>query len=123
MYQMDSYSLKNINIHTKGVKQMAKLDSQNRLTIPKDLVEISDTDFNGTLLLFAKGKELFLDNSSQKNFKCHCLGEIHLDEHRRFFLPKLAREIFNLKPGDNINFYVLEGKVTFKKFFFIPEIR
>ena len=102
---------------------MAKLDTQNRLTLPQALVEISDTDFNSDVRLFFRGKELFLDNPSPSNSKKNCLGEIHLDEHHRFFVPKLAREVFNLKPGDNINFYVLNGKITFRKFFFIPEIR
>ena len=102
---------------------MAKLDNQNRLTVPKALVEISDTDFNGELKLFFRGKELFLDSPSAKNFQRSCLGEIRLDEHNRFFVPKLAREVLNLKPGDNMSFYVVNGKVTFKKIFFIPENR
>ena len=102
---------------------MAKLANQDRLTIPTNLIEISDTDFSGDVRLFYKGKQLFLDNPSKKNSLRNCLGEIHLDEQRRFFLPKLAREVFNIKSGDNITFYVLDGKVTFKKFFFIPENR
>lgn len=102
---------------------MAKLDKQNRLIIPKALIEISDTDFTGDVRLFIRGKELFLDNPSKKNSRHNCLGEIQLDEHNRFFVPKLARELLNLKPNDNVSFYVQYGKVTFKKVFFIPENR
>lgn len=102
---------------------MAKLDKQNRLIVPKELIEISDTDFTEDVRLFFRGKELFLDNPSRKNSRHNCLGEINLDEHRRFFVPKLARELLNLKPGDNISFYVQCDKVTFKKVFFIPENR
>lgn len=102
---------------------MAKLDKQNRLIVPKGLIEISDTDFKGNVQLFFKGKEFFLDNPSKKNSRHNCLGEIQLDEHNRFFVPKLAREVLNLKPGDNIISYVQYGKVTFKKVFFIPENR
>jgi len=102
---------------------MTKLDKQNRLVVPKNLVEISDTDFSGDVRLFLWGRELFLDNPSKWNRKNSCLGEIQIDEHRRFIVPKLAREILNLKPNDNISFYVQYGKVTFKKVFFIPENR
>ncbi|MBQ8043470.1 MAG: hypothetical protein IJ272_04900 [Clostridia bacterium] len=102
---------------------MAKLDKQNRLIVPKSLIEISDTDFNEDVRLFFRGKELFLDNPSNKNSRHNCLGEIQLDKHNRFFVPKLARELLNLKPGDNISFYIQNGNVTFKKIFFVPENR
>lgn len=100
---------------------MAKIDKQNRLVVPHNLMEISHTDFSKDVRLFVCGKELFLDNPYSKNSRHHCLGEIRLDEHNRFFVPKLAREVLNLKSGDNISFYVQNDRVTFKKVFFIPE--
>ncbi len=102
---------------------MAKLDKQNRLVVPQELIKISHTDFSKDVRLFFCGKELFLDNPSLKNSRRNCLGEIALDEHSRFFVPKLARELLNLKPGDNISFYVRNDRITFKKVFFIPENR
>ncbi len=102
---------------------MAKIDNQNRLVVPKDLIKISHTDFSNELRLFVCGKELFIDNPSSQNSKRYCLGEVHLDDHNRFFVPKLARELLNLKSGDNISFYVQNNRVTFKKVFYIPENR
>lgn len=102
---------------------MAKIDTQNRLVIPKGLMEISHTDFSKDVRLFFCGKELFLDNPSSKNSRRNCLGEVLIDEHNRFFVPKLARELLNLKAGDNISFYVRNDRITFKKVLFIPENR
>jgi len=102
---------------------MAKIDKQNRLIVPESLIKIVHTDFKNDVRLFICGKELFLDNPSHQNSRRNCLGEILLDEHSRFFVPKLARELLNLNPGDNISFYVRNDRVTFKKVFFIPENR
>ena len=102
---------------------MAKMDKQNRLVVPKNLMGISHTDFTKDVRLFFCGKELFLDNPSPQNSRRNCLGEIILDEHNRFFVPKLARELLNLKSGDNISFYVRNDRVTFQKVLFIPENR
>ena len=102
---------------------MAKIDKQNRLVVPQSLMEISHTNFTKDVRLFFCGNELFLDNPSPKNSMRNCLGEVSIDEHNRFFVPKLAREVLNLKSGDNIMFYVLNDRVTFKKLFFIPENR
>lgn len=102
---------------------MAKIDKQNRLVVPQSLTQISHTDFSKDVRLFFCGKELFLDNPSAKNSRRNCLGEVFLDEHNRFFIPKLARELLNLKPGDSISFYVRNNRVTFKKILFIPENR
>ena len=102
---------------------MAKIDKQNRLIVPESLIKIVHTDFTNDVRVFISGKELFLDNPSPKNSRRNCLGEVYLDEHNRFFVPKLAREILNLKPGDNISFYVRNDRVTFKKILFIPENR
>lgn len=102
---------------------MAKVDKQNRLVVPQSLIQISRTDFSKDVRLFICGKELFLDNPSPQNSRRNCLGEVSIDEHSRFFVSKLARELLNLKPGDNISFYVRNDRVTFKKVLFIPENR
>ena len=102
---------------------MSKMDKQNRLVVPHRLIKISKTDFSKEVRLFVRGKELFLDNASSRHSSCNCLGQVLLDTHNRFFVPKLAREILNLKSGDNFSFYVQNGSITFKKVFFIPENR
>ena len=45
---------------------MVKLDNRNRLTISKKLMKVVETNFNDTLILYANGKEFFVDNPSDK---------------------------------------------------------
>ena len=102
---------------------MPKLDSQNRLNIPNQLMEIAETDFSSEIRIYATGKEMYLDNPSKKTSPKKCFGQVNVDQKGRFIVPKLLREIFNLKPGDNFALYVLNGRITFKKIVFIPENR
>ena len=102
---------------------MSKLDNQNRLVIPKNLLEIAKFDINSEVRLYIRGKELYFDTPSKQNFRVHCVGTVKIHDNGRFHLPKLARDILNCKPDSNFSFYLYDGKICFKKIFFIPEIR
>lgn len=102
---------------------MAKLDNQNRLIIPKNLLEIAELDIHSEVRLYIRGKELYFDTASHQNNKAYCIGTVKVQDNGRFHLPKLAREILNCKPDSNFTFYLYDGKIFFKKLFFIPEIR
>lgn len=102
---------------------MAKLDSQHRIIIPKNILKLAKTDFTKEVRLYVYGKDFYLDNPSSKNRRVSCLGEINLDPKGRFIIPKLARQALGLKANDNITCFLLEDKVTFRKIFFIPENR
>ena len=96
---------------------MSKIDTRCRIALPRDLTLMVNTNFNANLRLYVKGQKLFLDNPSPENYNIPCLGEISLNETRRFVIPQMARNIFNLKPGDEIAFYISEGKLAFKRIF------
>ena len=102
---------------------MAKLDSQNRILIPKSILEISKTDFTQELRLYLHGMDFYIDNPSTYNRSVSCLGAITINEKGRFTIPKIAREVLNLKVNDNITCFLLDDKITFRKVFFIPENR
>lgn len=102
---------------------MAKLDKQNRLLIPKNFLKIAKTDFSNELRIYLYGSDFYIDNPSAKNSRNACLGKITLNEKGRFTIPKLARDVLNLKPNDNVTCFILNDKVTFRKIFFIPENR
>ena len=102
---------------------MAKLDNQHRITIPKSILEIAKTDFTQELRLYVYGKDFYIDNPSKLNRRICCLGVITLDSKGRLIIPKIARQVLNLKANDNITCFLLDDKITFRKVFFIPENR
>lgn len=102
---------------------MSKLDNRNRLIIPKTLFEMTDKDFSDDVRIFFRGKELLFDNHSAQKCNRNWLSTVTINGNNRFHLPKLARALLNLHPGDNVNFYVYNEKITFKKVSFLPENR
>ena len=94
---------------------MSKLDSQNRLLIPRHLLELSNTNFDEEIRLYFIGKQIFLDNPSNRNRRTCCLGSIKLDEKYRFILPKNAREFLNINQQSTLIFYVRCNKISFRK--------
>ena len=93
---------------------MVKLDNRNRLTISKKLMKVVETNFNDTLMLYANGKEFFVDNPSDKYSSKYCLGIIKLDSIGRFYVPKVVRNMFSLKPHQCLACYVHNNKITFR---------
>jgi AbrB family looped-hinge helix DNA binding protein len=73
--------------------------------------------------MYLYGTDFYIDNPSEKNSRNACLGKIILSKKGRFTIPKLARQILNLKPNDNVTCFLLDDKVTFRKVCFIPENR
>ena len=102
---------------------MPKLDKQNRIHVPKNLLRIAKTDFSKEIRIYLYGTDFYIDNPSVKNSRNACLGKIILNEKGRFTIPKLARQVLGLKENDNITCFLLDDKVTFRKIFFIPENR
>lgn len=102
---------------------MAKLDKQNRLHIPKNLLEITTTDFSKEVRVYFRVKEIFLDNPSTKNRRECCLGVVTVDSKGRFFASKLIRDFLGIDSKSNITCFVHQDKITFRKLFFIPENR
>ena len=102
---------------------MAKLDKQNRLLIPKNLMKSSDTDFEEEVRLYVRNNKFYLDNPSLENRRIPSLGNLKIDSKGRFFLTKSMREFLRIDEHSEISCYLIDGKVTFKKIFFIPENR
>lgn len=96
---------------------MPKIDSNYQTGLPKDLMSKVNTNFYTNLCLYVKGVHLFFDNPSSENYHIPCLGKIKLYKDRRILIPQMARRIFNLVPGDNIEFYIFNGKLAFKRIF------
>ena len=96
---------------------MSKIDAKNRIAIPNDLLSTLNTNFNSTLALYVKRKQIFLDNPSIENYCLPCLGRITIGKNNRFIIPQMARSIFNIHSGDEISFYIFEGKLAFKRIF------
>lgn len=94
---------------------MQKLDNKNRLVIPKTYYDTCGINFSKDVGLFLIGNEMFLGNFVCGNFRYRCLGKIHVDNGRRFVVPKLAREVLHLKSGDAVVCYYHYGKLTFLK--------
>ena len=96
---------------------MSKIDNRHRIAVPHDLMLKVETDFNANLKLYIKAKTLFLDNPSPENYHIPCLGNISINKSRRFMIPQIARGIFNFVPGDEVIFYIYDGKLAFKRIF------
>lgn len=96
---------------------MSKIDSKYQVGLPKDLMTKVNTNFYTNLCLYSKGKKLFFDNPSPENYHIPCIGKINLYKDRRFLLPQMARSIFNLNPGDEIEFFICDGKLAFRRIF------
>lgn len=94
---------------------MPKLDKQNRMVLPKRLMEISETNFAKNVMIFLREDTLFLDNICLNSCIYHNLGVIRLDSHNRFYVPKLAREFLNILPGDTVTCFVTNGQITLSK--------
>lgn len=97
---------------------MAKLDSQNRLLVPKCILEASKTDFSKEVRIYIKDDELFLDNPSNDNKMIRCWGIVHLDRNRRFCVKKIVRKVFNINEETDISCFLLNGRITYKKEYF-----
>lgn len=102
---------------------MAKLDNTNRLLIPKNLLDLTTTDFSKEVRAYLRGREIFLDNPSEKLRRCCCLGVIKIDPKRRFFVSPHIRSSLNITKDTNIVFFVCNNQITFRKICFIPENR
>ena len=96
---------------------MCKMDSNHQITVSKDMMLKASIDFNAHLRLYVKGRHLFLDTPSPTNYSLPCIGEIKLNSYRRFTVPQMVRTIFNFNPGDEIEFYIYDGKLAFKRVF------
>lgn len=94
---------------------MSKLDKQNRLQIPKGLLDLSRTDYTSEVRLYLNGDDFFLDNHLPQNLEKYCLGIITLDSKNRIYLSKRTQQTLKIKPGDNFYFFLYNDVITFKK--------
>ena len=102
---------------------MAKLDKQNRLLIPKNLMKSTNIDFEKEVRLYLRGNEFYLDNPSFENRRIANLGSVNIESKGRICLTKSMRKFLQIDNNSEISCYLIDDKVTFKKIFFIPETR
>lgn len=92
-----------------------KLDKQNRLFIPKEVLELSTIDLTQEVRIYLQGNEFFLDNPHNKHINKDCLGKIKIHPKHHFFVPTQIRDAFRLVTGDIILCFIREGTITFRK--------
>lgn len=97
---------------------MSKLNKENRLLIPKDILELSNVNLNEEVRIYLCGKEILLDNPSQKHHNMLCVGKANIDAQHRLFVTKLLRNAFCLTSESNVICYVREGTIILRKVVF-----
>lgn len=98
---------------------MAKISRYFQVTLPKDIIDKVDTDFTSNIWIYVnvKHEQLYLDNPSPKNRNIPSLGKITIGKSRNFQIPAMVRQIYNLNIGDDLTFYIFDGKIAFKRVF------
>ena len=92
---------------------MKKLDKENRVNLPKSVIEICDIDFTTDVMLYLytdyKPNALLLSND--KELALPCFGVVNFDDKKRFYLLKELRAYFKVKPKNELLIYCLNKRL------------
>jgi len=95
---------------------MVQLDKQFRLTIPQDIREVVNLNFNEEIRIYSKLKNdihyLILSNDKELNYAC--FGIAKFDQKSRFYISKELRNYLNASTETNFLVFSLKGELLIK---------
>ena len=94
---------------------MLKLDKQNRIHIPVEVLNASKINLNEDVMIYVEKDVFFISNPSAKFTKNMCFGKLYIDVHKRFVIPKQIRELMNIDRKANLLCFIKDNIITFKK--------
>ena len=83
------------------------MDSQNRITIPKELLE-GENLTDRKVFIYYDQREMLFFFKFKKEAELFLFESRKLDDKRRFFVPKIIRQIYGT---DRLIFTKKEGKI------------